>query len=353
MEGEDDLSSRLWSGGLGALAGGAIGGAIPIAGEGIRRMLGGAEDQVLRAADVSGDDLKAQASALYDEARKLGVTASPADTASLRDTVTRIAADEGLVSPTGRIAESYPRVRDIIRMVEDYAGGTMDPTQMQAVRRTIQGAAESTDKAERRLGKIMLDAFDGFVEPLAPQFKAANALYRRAMLGEMGDTAKELAEIRSGQFSGSGLENARRTEYRGLDRKIAKGQLKGLTEDQIAAIQRVSRGTAGGNVARGIGKAAPTGVVSAALGGGMPFLVGNALGGPAAGAAAGLGAMGIGALGRAAATRSGRINAEIAEALLRSATGRMPEAPGRAAQSIIEALLQSAVRPVAGRAGSD
>jgi len=200
----------------------------------------------------------------------------------------------------------------------------MAPDQMQAVRRTFQAAAKSADGSERRLGTMMLKAFDDFVEPLAPQFKEANALYSRAMKGNLIDEAIELAGVRAGQFSGSGFENALRTEFRRLSRDIVKGRLKGLSADQVAMIRRVSDGGSIENLLRGVGKAAPTGIVSAGIGGGIPFLVGNAVGGPALGAAAGLGSMAAGAAGRSAATALQRRNAEIASGLMRSADGLLP-----------------------------
>lgn len=293
----------------------------------------------LRANDVSGDDLISQASRLYDDAAANGITAPQQATQGLASDVRALASSEGLISPTGRIAESYPKIKDAINMVDDFAQGQMDPGQMQAVRRTFQNAARSADPSEARVGTMMLDRFDKFVEPLAPEFKEANALYRRAMLGKTTDTARELAEARAPQFSGSGFENAARTEYRGLDRKIIKGQLKGLTADQEAAIQKVARGGAVENIARGIGRAAPTGVVSAGIGAGVPFLIGNALGGPAIGTSLGAGTMAVGGAARKAAEGMGRKNMEIAELLMRANGGKMPVGYGPEMGKIVAALL--------------
>jgi hypothetical protein len=340
MEGEGDASNRAVSGVVGAMLGGAIGGAVPAVGALVGRATGGQSAmRQLRDADVSIDDLKSQASALYDAARANGIVAQQPQTEALAAQVRGIATQEGLITPAGRIAESYPKLRDAINMVDDFAEGSMDPTQMQAVRRTFQDAAASADKAERRIGSMMLKAFDDFVEPLAPEFREANKLYRRAMLGEMGETAQDLAETRASQFSGSGEENALRTEFRALDRQIVKDKLRGLTPDQEAAIARVNRGGVVENRLRDVGKLAPTGVVSASLGGGMPFLIGNAMGSPALGTALGLGAMGTGIAARTAATGMARRNAEIAQLLLRSQSGTMPKAARSAAQDVIEALL--------------
>ncbi len=293
----------------------------------------------LRSADVSGDELTLQAGRLYDDAAANGVTAPQAATQGLAGDVRAIASKEGLISPTGRIAESYPKIKDAINMVDDFAKGEMTPDQMQAVRRTFQNAARSADPAESRVGTIMLGKFDDFVEPLAPQFKEANKLYRRAMLGKTMDETADLADARASQFSGSGLENAMRTEYRALDRKIIKGQMKGLSPDQEAAIRQVTRGGPVENTLRGLGKAAPTGVVSAGMGAGVPFLIGNAIGGPVLGAIAGAGTLGGSAIARKLAETMGMTNMEMAELLMRSADGKMPDGVKAGMSKVAAALL--------------
>ena len=54
-----------------------------------------------------------------------------------------------------------------------------------------------------------------------------------------------------------------------------------------------------------------------AAGGGLPFLVGNAFGGPVAGSVSAAGAMTAGAMGRVAATAMQTKNANVASALMR------------------------------------
>src|SRR3546814_18329917 len=77
--------------------------------------------------------------------------------------------------------------------------------------------------------------------------------------------------------------------------------------------------------ARYVGKMAPTGVVSGALSTGVPFAIGNAMGGPIAGTAA----VGItnaaGLVGRKLATRMGTDNAVLAELTARNG-GALPPA---------------------------
>jgi hypothetical protein len=134
-----------------------------------------------------------------------------------------------------------------------------------------------------------------------------------------------LADPRAAQYSQSGEENALRTEFRNLDRQIVRGDQR-FPDPVVEAIQNVSRGTPASNVARHLGKLAPRGVVSFGAGAGVPFMIGNAAGGPVLGGAMGGGAMAAGEIGRALATRMTRRNADVAEILAR-AGGEIPVDP--------------------------
>ena len=265
----------------------------------------------------SAQELKQQAAQKFEDARQLGITASGQETRQLATDMRGLAQSEGLISPTGRVSEAYPKAREALRLLDDYSGGTMNVPQMQTVRKVLADAAGSADKAERRMATIMLKRFDDFTAPMAPELAEARTLYTRAMRGEQLDNLRELATTRKSQFSGSGFENALRSEYRNLNKKIIKGQERGFTPAQQRAIAAVADGTLGGNAARYVGKLAPTGVVSTALGGGVPYMIGNAIGGPMLGGPLGIGALAVGFAGRNAATRSTSELARQAELLAR------------------------------------
>lgn len=285
------------------------------------------------------EDLKQQAAGFYDEAEKLGVKADNAMTAKLAADIRTTAATEGLISPTGRISEAYPKAKEAIRLLDDYAVGDMSVPQMKTVRKVLSDAAQSVDGSERRIATLMLKQFDDFISPLAPQIAQGNALYTKAMRGNDLEVLSDLAASRAGQFSGSGYENALRTEYRGLERKIIKGDETGWSPNEVDAISRVAQGTTGSNIARNIGKAAPTGPVSFSGSVGVPFLIGNAIGGPAVGAALATGAAGAGYGARALATNMGARSAEVAELLARNGGPVTPTNPTDAIRDIIAAML--------------
>lgn len=262
-------------------------------------------------------NLQDRARSLYEQAESRGVRAEPAQTSQLGSDMRNLAAAEGLITPSGALVDGYPKLGGVMRMLDEYAGQEMTGRQMQSIRRLLSNAAGSPDRAESRIGTMMIRAFDDFTAPLAPELAEARNLYAASMRGRQLETLREVAENRASQYSQSGLENALRAEYRKLSNRISRGQERGWTPEQVEAINRVGRGTAPANIARMGGKLAPTGVVSAGFSGGVPFMIGNAIGGPAVGAAAAGGTLGIGALSRNAATALTSRNAAIAEALAR------------------------------------
>lgn len=327
----ETLEDRAW----GALEGGTVG---AVTGGFLGTLAGMIAGRSANKAVPSVEELKAQAGALYDAARQSGAVAPQQATQALNQTMKGIATAEGLITPTGRVNQSYPRISGVLNTFDDFAAGTMDVAQAQAVRKVLTDAAKSTEPGERRIATIMLEQFDQFLDPLAPQIAQANQIYSRAMKGETLETAIELAGSRAGQFSGSGFENALRTEFRALQRQIIKGQMRGLTEAEIDAINKVANGGPVENALRMVGKLAPTGVVSMGMGGGVPFAIGNAFGGPGVGAAAAAGTMGAGMLARGGATAMTANNARqaVAAALM---AGQAPAAANPAIAPVAQALV--------------
>lgn len=287
------------------IAGQLIGGGIPLSiGNRVER------GQMAQAATPTVEGLKDEAAALYDAARASGVVAPQQATRALDQTMKGIATSEGLISPTGRVNSSYPRINGVLNTFEDYSSGTMDIAQAQATRKVLTDAAKSAEPGEKRIATMMLEEFDKFLDPLAPQIAQANQIYSRAKKGEMIEQAIELAGSRAGQFSGSGFENALRTEFRGLERQIIKGQLRGLSDAEVEAITKVAQGGPVENALRFVGKFAPTGNVSTVLGGSAGFAAGGPLGAAAV--------LGLGAAGRGAATKmtTGNARQAVVEALM-------------------------------------
>lgn len=301
---------------LAEMGGEVLGGGLTGAG-----LLGSANRNARRqieAAVPTSPQLREQAGDLYRQAEARGVTADPMMTQNLADNMRDVLRRDGRISPTGRMADVYPKAREGMQLVEDYAGQPMNPTQMDTVRKIIAEGMGSADANERRIGSMMTDEFDNFANPLAPEFPQARDIASRYLTAEKLEQARKLAGARAGQFTGSGFENALRTEYRGMDRGAIKGSQR-FGEDVTGAIETVSRGTPGANFARAIGRFAPTGPVPVGVGAGM----GGMIGGPAGAIVGGtIGALGT--AGRMTATKMGIRNADVAELTARNG-GKLPE----------------------------
>ncbi|MBL6427865.1 MAG: hypothetical protein HOY44_10100 [Maritimibacter sp.] len=346
MSGEDGnrydtaLDASKWGAGLGAA--GSLG-ADAITSYLASRSTRQATDRMV-ANTPSSDKLREDAGFLFDEAVRTGGTANQAQTAQLATNFRDILTREGLIGPDGKMVTSYPKVSDAFRQIEAYGRQSMSPAQMRTVRRLLQNAAQSSDRAESRMGSILLDQFDNFSTEFMPQIPQANDLYTKASRGDMIEEAINLASNKAGgTYSGAGFENALRTEFRRLNRDVIKGRLKGLSPDQVAMIDKIAKGGPIENVMRDVGRMAPTSVWNATMTGGAPVALGTMLGSPGVGIALGAGALGAGAMGRRIASNMQGRNAAIASALMRGGELPRQSVTNPATRRIIEDMLRKNV----------
>ena len=203
------------------------------------------------------------------------------------------------------------------RIVTELESGNIDFDKLLTLRELAGDVAGNADPAISMRGMRLKNSIDDFVDSLGPEDvtsgnpeKAAQALasarkfWRDASVARAIEKEIELAGNRAGQFSGSGYENALRTQFRQLNARIIKGHERGFTPEEIAAIKKVADGGPLDNVLRFVGKLAPTGVVSGGIGAGAGF----ALAGPAGAVALPT----MGGLARTLATRGTISNAQNA-----------------------------------------
>jgi hypothetical protein len=132
----------------------------------------------------------------------------------------------------------------------------------------------------------------------------------------VGD-AIEKAGVRAGQFSGSGFENALRTQFRQIAMNNKK--MRGFSAEEREAIKKVAMGGPLDNTMRMLGKLAPTGIVS----GGIGASAGYAIGGPVGMAAV----PAVGAAARKAATSLTNRNVQNLSELVRRGAPAPKETP--------------------------
>jgi hypothetical protein len=295
-----------------------------LTGLGIAKGLQRSAQRQIEAAVPTVEELKGQASNLYRKAETNGVVATRQQTRQLADGVNSILLDEGQIGPAGSITNADTNTSKAVNLIQQYAGKRMTPKEMNTVRTVLADSRQSADPSDRRLGGILLDHFDNWASPLAPEFDQARSVASRYLQAQDLERARELAGARASQFTGSGFESALRTEYRGLDRGNIKGQ-NYFAPDVTDAIQNVARGTPASNTLRGLGRLAPTGPV-AGMGSVIPGLATAGMFGGSVGAGVGSGLAGLGIAGRIGATRMGIRAADKAELIARNG-GALDQVP--------------------------
>ena len=158
-----------------------------------------------------------------------------------------------------------------------------------------------------------------------PALQDARKLWSQASKADTIETLIDRAKLSAPNFSGSGMENAIRTEFRALAKNEKKMRL--FTDDEQDAIRKVAMGGPVENAMRMIGKFAPTGVVSSGLSSGAGYMLGGPVG------AAAVPAAGFGA--RQLATMLTMRNAQKASELMR---GTQPSAMAPQPGAIAKAL---------------
>ena len=226
--------------------------------------------------------LKKASGAAYDAADDAGVIIAKDSFKTVAKGIEKKMAEEGID------ATMHPRAMAALnRLTGVDENVTLKGAEI--LRRVARNAAASNDASERRLASIMIDELDDYVGKLGPKdivagdaFKATGALnearklWSRGMKSDTIETLIERAEISAPNFSGSGYENALRTQFRSLAQNAKR--MRGFTEAEQEAIKHVAKGGPVENVLRMLGKFAPTGVVSSALSGGAGYAVGGPVG---------------------------------------------------------------------------
>ena len=316
---------------------GAVGGAaFPAAARGINRLRGGrlADDVIDAAEPPSTGQLFEEGGQAAERARAAGVGVRPQ---SLRAEVDRIATDaqENLIDHG-----LHPNSTRLLARIEEEVAGTiessasMDFARLDNLRRLAGGAAKSGSPDDMRIATRIKNSLDDYIDNLDQSDvstgnarEAAEGItemrdkWARARRSETLDDAYQRAGDKAGFFTGSGFENALRSEFRKL--LTSKRGLRGFSAEEIGAIRHAVRGGPMDNLLRSLGKLAPTGVVSFGVGSGAGAYIGGALGGPV-GAAIGTAAVpAVGWLARRAATR--RTEKNIAEAMRAPRRARLEE----------------------------
>jgi hypothetical protein len=286
----------------------------------------------------SAADLKTQATAAYKSAENAGVVFQPQRYATAVDDWFTSAANRGL-DPT-----LTPNSVAAFKRLEELKGIPLSLQTLEQQRKILNNAsklaASSKNSADEAIANSAIRKLDAFVQDntnvlfsggnpdaAAKALQEARGLWRRAAKSEQIADVLSRAEIRSGQYSQSGMENALRTEFRQIAMNPKK--LRGFTDAEQAAIKKVATGGSMENILRLAGKFAIRGPISGGV------VAGTAAMNPTAAAALAL----AGEVAKRGAGRMTINNAKMVDALIRSG-GQLPAGNISQAQKlIIDSLL--------------
>lgn len=270
----------------------------------------------VRENELQAVDLENAASRMYDNMRADAVT--PIGGRKIDDVVnwaSEYAKTQGLVDREGAPREGGSRfVKFLTELNTQYnpkptwPGGPMTmpftPQELLAFRRSIADAATDA-RAERPAEALhlrnLLRRLDAATSEMAPEIAAANSMYSRAMKTYDVEDMMALAEVNASRAGG--YENALRTQFQQLARRIIRGKEPGWSMSEIEQINQIAEGGTAQNMARFIGRFQPKGAVSAIPSGGVASMVLSQTSDPYLAAAAGGTVAGVGALGNVAARR--------------------------------------------------
>lgn len=272
-------------------------------------------ESLMKKAAPSADELKDTARGIYKSLDEAGISIPAKEFNSLADDVVKTLRKEG------SDVDLTPKAVAVANRLRSEKGLDKSLTEIDTLRKVAKNAADSSDKAEARLGAIAIEKIDNFLDDIGGQvtrdqeagqaFRSARDLWQRARKTEVLEQAVKVAENQA-----SGFENGIRVQFRQILNRIDRGKLKGYTEAEREAIQKVVQGTKAGNVARFLGK---FGVMDGITSRSLTTLGGVGLAGAATGSGVAAATVPLfGQLSGALAQRMTLNNAKMASAVVRA-----------------------------------
>lgn len=337
--GDPGDQSRLRAAGEGAAVGGLTGGTV---GGTLGKIANSRATAAANRNAPSVSQLADDADALYTAMRNEGVMIKPAAAQRMAQNVEMIGGN-----PNARLR---PQTLGIVREAKQFANGPLSLERLDELRQGVNDALGKADAADRRVLMKIKDYLTNYADNLAPgQFtgdarkantflKEARGVYARKAKTELVESILDKADVKSSQFSQSGMANAIKTVMR--QTYMNKSAMRQFSKEEQALIRQMAKGGSSSNLVNLLAKFAPRGVVSA----GLSTMLGSSVMGPA-------GFVLGPAIGQAAAKSSDNAAIAAMEALRRSAATGGVSMPvpqiGRGANVLIGPSAQEmqAIRP--------
>lgn len=211
------------------------------------------------------EELVLESKNLYDKAKQSGVQF---DTNKFADEMFTIGKQ---LRAEGYTPKAYPGISSVLEEMTNVQN-PKDFTELQAIRKMIQGQQKSADPETRRLASILKDDFDNYLLN-APDahittgtkegtklWSEARNSYSRLKKSEIFDDMLQNAELDKSKFTQSGAENSMAQQLRQLSKNDKKMRM--FTTEEQDAIREAAKGGTVQNMLKFYGKFAPTGPVT-------------------------------------------------------------------------------------------
>ena len=215
-------------------------------------------DRAIRDAAPTRQALEQSSRNIYNQIDELGVSIRPSAYERLPKQLRNIARNEGF---NRRL---HPKVHAALDEFDQLLEGVPRVGDLDIARKVMQSAARSVEPEEARLGRMMIDNVDNYLDNLRPEsmvlgdqrgaeigsmYREARGLWQRAKKAQLIEQAVELAGDQL-----AGFESGLRNQFKNLLGRITRNKVKGFTKDEVAAIRQVVRGGKVENTAKALGK---------------------------------------------------------------------------------------------------
>ncbi len=225
---------------------------------------------------ASVDDLAAATDVLYEQSRAAGVTIKASSLANLKSNM-KLAA--GRVNPTLR-----PNTAGVLDDIDDLFSRNMSLEEFDEIRQAVGQAmkrAQPQDKRTLMRMKDQIDAFEARINPgdITGDIKGFDYIKQGRVLNARKEKTRiieaiiDSADVKTGQYTQSGVANAAKREMQALYKKIKTGRILGFTAEETALVRQMAKGGDSSRVMQMMAKFAPRGVVSFGVGQGFGMMI--------------------------------------------------------------------------------
>lgn len=271
------------------------------------------------------ESLADDAGRLYETMRRSGVSVAPEKISRMKANM-----DIALKPTTPTLSPKAYGIRELAE--QTFGDGPADIEAVHNFSKTINRVLRTGIDPEDAhfVGKIKTQ-LDAMLDNMSPQdftgggeaikmWRQADKLYAQHKKAEILDKVIDMADVRTGQYTQSGMATTITNEFKALYKQIQKGTVRGFSADEVSVIRQLAKGQSSSNMTRLLAKFAPRGVVSI----GMGQLFGSAV--------PGIGNVALPLAGHAAAQSADRAAVGMASSLRNAVAAGAPVAGPRITQ---------------------